>query len=207
MVVREVATVVDPPAAPSAPVVVAALPAAVPPPPAVPVPAARAEPSLADIAGSIAIPEAELATTRDALDIADLEQLRSEKRKAEAAEAAEAQRAAAAAKAKADADAKAKEAADVKRKHPARSWVQVATGANASALGGDFGRLARKYPDQFKGQSGGTAEWGRTRRLLVGPFKDAKAAQSWLNAYKKAGGDGFTWSSEAGQEVDKIGGR
>ena len=92
----------------------------------------------------------------------------------------------------------------VEKANPARIWVQVATGANARALAADFGKFAKKSPDLFKGKSGATAEWGRTRRLLVGPFKDRKAAQDWLTGYKKAGGDGFLFNSEAGQAVDPI---
>ena len=53
-------------------------------------------------------------------------------------------------------------------------------------------------------KAGATTEWGKTRRLLVGPFKDKKAAQDWLASYKKAGGDGFLFNSEAGQDVDPI---
>ena len=61
-----------------------------------------------------------------------------------------------------------------------------------------------KSPALFKGKSGGIVEWGRTRRLLVGPFKDRKAAQDWLGDYKKASGDGFLFNSEAGQSVDPV---
>ena len=89
-------------------------------------------------------------------------------------------KAAAEAKAKAAADAKAKaaetkakEAKAAKAANPARQWVQVATGGDAKALAFDFRRLAKKYPALFKGHDGGTSEWGKTRRLVVGPFDDA----------------------------------
>lgn len=163
--------------------------------------------SLADIAGSIEIPAEELAQQSGALDVAALEKLRLDKKRADAAAAATKEKDAAAAKVKADAEAKAKAEADEKKKQPARVWVQVATGANAGALASDYGRMARKSPDVFKGQSGWTAEWGRTRRLVVGPFKDMRAAQAWLGTHKKAGGDGFAWTSDAGETVTKIGGR
>jgi hypothetical protein len=39
---------------------------------------------------------------------------------------------------------------------------------------------------------------------LLGPFKDRKAAQDWLADYKKAGGDGFPFNSEAGETVDPV---
>jgi Flp pilus assembly protein TadD len=174
---------------------------------AVPAPAAvSAAPlaSLADIVGSIEIPAEELARPDNAIGADTLAKLLDDKRKAEAAESAKREKDAAAAKLKAEADARAKEEAAEKKANPARIWVQVATGANARALATDFGKFAKKSPAVFKGKSGATTEWGRTRRLLVGPFKDRKTAQDWLADYKKAGGDGFLFNSEAGQTVDPV---
>ncbi|MBE1526939.1 Flp pilus assembly protein TadD [Sphingopyxis sp. OAS728] len=160
--------------------------------------------SLADIVGSIEIPAEELVQSDNAIGADTLAKLVADKRKADAAEAAKREKDSAAAKAKAEADAKAKEEAAEKKANPARIWVQVATGANAKALATDFGKFAKKSPAVFKGKSGATTEWGKTRRLLVGPFKDRKAAQDWLGDYKKAGGDGFLFNSEAGQSVDPV---
>ncbi len=167
--------------------------------------------SLADIVGSIEIPPEELSRPDNAIGAETLAKLMDDKRRADAAEDAKREKDAVAAKAKAEADAKAKadaakakaEAAQ-KKASPARIWVQVATGANARALALDYGKFAKKSPEVFKGKSGATAEWGKTRRLLVGPFKDRKAAQDWLASHKKAGGDGFLFNSEAGQAVDPI---
>lgn len=160
--------------------------------------------SLADIVGSIEIPAEELVQSDNAIGADTLAKLVADKRKADAAEAAKREKDSAAAKAKAEADAKAKEEAAEKKANPARIWVQVATGANAKALATDFGKFAKKSPAVFKGKAGATTEWGKTRRLLVGPFKDRKAAQDWLGDYKKAGGDGFLFNSEAGQAVDPV---
>ncbi|HEV2599285.1 tetratricopeptide repeat protein [Sphingopyxis sp.] len=203
------------PATPAAPAAAVPAPvengaASVPPanaPAAVPAPApAAAAPlaSLADIVGSIEIPAEELSRPDNAIGADTLAKLLEDKRKAEAAEDAKREKEAAAAKVKAEADAKAKAEAAEKKANPARIWVQVATGANAKALATDFGKFAKKSPALFKGKSGATAEWGKTRRLLVGPFKDRKAAQDWLGDYKKAGGDGFLFNSEAGQSVDPV---
>ena len=181
-------------AATASPTAVSAVPAAAPRPLA----------SLADIVGSIEIPAEELAQSGNAVGADTLARLLDDKRKAEAAEAVKREKDAAAAKPKAEADAKAKEEAAEKKANPARIWIQVATGANAKALAADFGKFAKKSPAVFKGRTGATAEWGKTRRLLVGPFKDRKAAQDWLADYKKAGGDGFLFNSEAGQSVDPI---
>lgn len=193
----------------------AAAPPASEPPPAAVAPAATASvaapvnpdrplASLAEIAGSIEIPPEELAQSDNAIGADTLAKLRDDKRRADAAEAAKREKDDAAAKAKAEADAKAKAEAAEKKANPARIWVQIATGANAKALVTDFGKFAKKSPAVFKGKSGATTEWGRTRRLLVGPFKDRKAAQDWLADYKKAGGDGFLFNSEAGQDVDPV---
>jgi tetratricopeptide (TPR) repeat protein len=107
------------------------------------------------------------------------------------------------AQAKADAEAAAKEKAK-KPSEPARLWVQVATGAEA-ALGGDYRRLARKSPELFKGKEGWTTPWGRSSRLLVGPFADNKSAKKWEADFRKEGGSGFVWQSENGTAVKKLG--
>ena len=160
--------------------------------------------SLADIVGSLEIPAEEMAASSDAVDAATLAKLRDDKRKAEAAAEAKRVKDDAAAKAKAEADAKAKAEVAEKKANPARLWVQIATGANAKALALDYGKFAKKNAALFKGKAGASTEWGRTRRLLVGPFPNKKAADTWLADYKKAGGDGFLFNSDAGQEVDPV---
>ncbi len=87
---------------------------------------------------------------------------------------------------------------------PARIWVQVATGAEA-ALGGDYRRFAKKSPELFKGKEGWTSVWGKSSRLLVGPFPDTKAAKKWEADFRKDGGSGFVWNSENGTVVKKLG--
>jgi Flp pilus assembly protein TadD len=188
------------------PVLTAAVPAR-PTPTRAPAPAptsARTRADLAAVMATLEIPAAELAATEGALDAAALERIKEEQRAAALAANEARKKEVAAARAKAEADAAAKAEADKKRANPARIWVQVATGANAAALGGDFGRLARKYPDAFQGRKGATAEWGRTRRLVTGPFASSKAANDWLAALKQAGGDGFVWTSDAGEEVTPV---
>ena len=160
--------------------------------------------SLADIVGSIEIPAEELAQSDNAIGADTLAKLLDDKRKAEAAEAAKREKEEAATKAKAEADAKAKEETARKKANPARIWVQIATGANPKALAFDYHRFAKRNATLFKGKAGATAEWGQTRRLLVGPFANRKAAQDWLGDYKKAEGDGFLFDSEAGETVDPV---
>ncbi len=87
--------------------------------------------------------------------------------------------------------------------NPARQWVQIATGAD-NGLGFDFRRLVKKSPELFKGKEGWTSAWGKTSRLLVGPFGDVKAAKKWETDFRKSGGSGFVWKSEDGTAVTKL---
>jgi Flp pilus assembly protein TadD len=93
--------------------------------------------------------------------------------------------------------------AKAERDHPGRYWVQIATG-NANALGFDYRKLIKTYSALLKGRSPYTSEWGRTDRLLVGPFPDLKAAKKWEGDYKKAGGDAFMWKSQVGEVVNPL---
>jgi len=88
--------------------------------------------------------------------------------------------------------------------HPKRYWVQIATGSNLNALKFDYRRLTKKHPDLFKGQKGWTSPWGQTRRMVIGPFDDFKAAKAFEADYRKDGGDGFAWASADGVEVNEL---
>lgn len=190
-------------------------PAATPPP----VPTTQlAGWSLDSVVGSIEIPETELAASANALSLAEMDAIAAERRAAQAAEAQArsaaraAERAEARTRAATEAEARrreearvAAEAEAVRRRNPARFWVQVATGSNVSALAFDCRRLSREYAASFRGQSCSTAAWNRTNRLVVGPFRTQAAAREWERAYKAAGGDGFAWASDAGEEVTPVG--
>ena len=171
--------------------------------------------SIDDVARSITVPDSERATEAGALGIEELRAIAAERRRAAAAEAAarrERERTDARARAATEAAdrARTEEAARVRaeqeerNRNPARTWVQVATGADAGALASDFRRFARADPAVFEGQSGGTAVWNRSRRLVVGPFRTPAAARAWLARFVAAGGDGFVWSSDAGEEVTPL---
>ena len=103
--------------------------------------------------------------------------------------------------------AKPVEKAPVKPKeplHPKRYWVQIATGSNLNALKFDYRRMTKKQPDLFKSQQAWTSPWGATRRMVVGPFDDFKAAKAFEAELRKGGGDGFAWASADGVEVNEL---
>lgn len=174
--------------------------------------------SLADVVQSIEVPPGERQIEAGALSIDELDAIATQRRRAAAAAATETRRRQqedtrlrtereAADRERTAEAAAAREAEQVARRHPARTWVQVATGSDASALAADYRRFSQRNSAIFQGQSGATAVWNRTRRLVVGPFANSTAARTWLNRYAAAGGEGFVWTSDAGEEVTPIGRR
>jgi hypothetical protein len=89
--------------------------------------------------------------------------------------------------------------------HPARIWVQVGIGRSDDRVAHDWKRMAADDPRLFKGRSPAVSAWGRTRRVLVGPFDSEAEAAAYAVKAKKAGhDDAFVWHSPAGQAVDPV---
>ena len=87
---------------------------------------------------------------------------------------------------------------------PVRVWVQVAGGAEKAALPREFARLKTRAPKLLAARSAWTAPAKATNRLLVGPFKTEKDAQEFVNELAKSKLEGFAWTSEAGQKIEKL---
>ncbi len=88
--------------------------------------------------------------------------------------------------------------------HPSRIWVQVGTGRSTSALGFTWRGLVKDDPELFRSKGAAISDWGRTNRLLTGPFATVAAANAYLAKLKKAGLDAFVWTSPAGQVIDDL---
>ncbi|QNA83124.1 tetratricopeptide repeat protein [Sphingomonas sp. So64.6b] len=107
--------------------------------------------------------------------------------------------------------ADAKKAEELKKKNdpkimePARIWVQVAGGANETSLAKAWEQVRAKAPAAFKGQSGWTTPLRLTNRVLAGPFKTNDEARAFVNLIAKSGISGFTFTSEAGQKITRLG--
>jgi len=165
--------------------------------------------SLAAIMAGIEVPESER-KAGPAVDLAEIARLKAERRKAEAAAAAKSAadkaKKEAAAKAKAEAAAEAKAEAEEKARlkaNPQRYWVQVATGRDPAALAFDLRRLRKTYA-ALADLEGWSAQWGVTRRLLVGPFAKPGKAKAVETELRKAGTDSFVWQSDAGEVVTAL---
>ena len=158
-------------------------------PTAVPASTASVGFSLDAIVGAIEIPESEQRPSEIPVDLKKLKPV-TPKAVADASKAPKI-------------DPKAAAKAKLEAANPARIWVQIATG-EASGLGFDYRKLTKNNPILFKAQKPWTSPWGKTARLLVGPFADVKAAKKWEGDFKKAGGDAFMWKSEIGVPVNAL---
>ncbi len=192
------------------------IPAAARPEPETPAPAGIVteppKPAAAGLAGLLAdIQPEEESAAAPLPSAAELRAIRATAQKRAVAEAeAKAAKEKAVQEAKLAKDKATKEAADkaaAAKKNPARIWVQVATGANESGLSGTWKRIREKAPGVFKGHSASVVPFRSTNRVLVGPFKSQAEARAMLGAMSKAGMQGSSYASEAGQEVARIAGK
>ena len=89
--------------------------------------------------------------------------------------------------------------------HPSRIWVQVGVGRDTDRIAFDWHRMVRDEPELLHGRKPSVTEWGRTNRLLLGPFDTEAAAHAFNDKLRKAGhDDAFVWISPAGQAVDAL---
>lgn len=88
--------------------------------------------------------------------------------------------------------------------HPARHWVQVATGQDTSALRFDWRRIVRNAGGLLDDAEAFTASWGQTNRLLTGPFASATEAQQMVSSLAGEGVDAFRFSSREGEEIQSL---
>jgi sporulation related protein len=88
--------------------------------------------------------------------------------------------------------------------NPARRWVQVATGANRTALPRTYADLREQAGALLNNRGAYTARASTTNRLLVGPFDSDRAAQAFVNQLRQRRISAVTWTSEAGQEIDRL---
>ena len=88
---------------------------------------------------------------------------------------------------------------------PSRRWVQIATVPDRAALSREFSRLRTRAPEALRNRSAYMAPFGRSSsRLLVGPFETPRAAQELVTQLGRASVSAFAWTSEAGQEIDRV---
>ncbi|HYI49580.1 MAG TPA: tetratricopeptide repeat protein [Allosphingosinicella sp.] len=87
---------------------------------------------------------------------------------------------------------------------PARIWVQMATGPTKAGLVYQYGAFRRQAPALLGGRAAYSAQLNATNRLLVGPFPSESAARAFVGQLAQSGLQSYTWTSEAGQEIDAL---
>ncbi len=190
------------------PVLLPATPAATPP---APLPASSrtvealppAPASLEDAFAEFGTLPAKIEPAPGAVDITRIAIRREPDKKAEAEKAkAEADKKAEAERKKLEAEKKAE--AKKKAANPSRVFVQVGTGQNRSAIAFTWRKFQKEQSKLFGSRKGYIAQWGRTNRLLTGPFGSTKEANAFIGKLKAAGIDCFVFTSDPGEEVSPV---
>ncbi|KQN03494.1 tetratricopeptide repeat protein [Sphingomonas faeni] len=102
------------------------------------------------------------------------------------------------------ADKAAAEEKRIARANPARTWVQVSTGATEGDLPKAWKKAKTKAPTVFGSRGGWTAPWKATNRVLAGPFKTDAEARTFVNQLAKEGVPTFTFTSDPGEIITKL---
>ena len=93
------------------------------------------------------------------------------------------------------------------RRNPARIWVQIATGRNTDALPRTWRQIRDDAPKALDGQRAWYVSFRQTNRLLVGPVRSSAAARDLVNDLAREGVQATIFSSEAGQEIERLSGK
>jgi hypothetical protein len=166
-----------------------------------PAPAPASPPAARTLADLVRTLELEAESTPVALP--DAEKLRvmriAAQRKAAAEEKARLEKAAE--------DRRIAEEAAKARRNPARIWVQIATGRNTDALPRTWRQIRDDAPKALDGQRAWYVSFRQTNRLLVGPVRSSSAARDLVNDLAREGVQATIFSSEAGQEIERLSGK
>ncbi len=84
-----------------------------------------------------------------------------------------------------------------------RHWVQIAS-APDSLVTSEYRRLKAKHPRLLGDKDGYRTPFGRSNRVMVGPFASADEARAFVGQLKKSSLTAIAWTSPQGQEIDKI---
>ncbi|HEV2043880.1 MAG TPA: SPOR domain-containing protein, partial [Sphingomicrobium sp.] len=83
-------------------------------------------------------------------------------------------------------------------------FVQLASGANADRMGGEYKKIKAKKPGLFAGRNAQVTNGKELFRLVIGPFKSRDDSGAFVNQLAKAGIDGFTYTAPDGMTFEKI---
>lgn len=88
--------------------------------------------------------------------------------------------------------------------NPSRHWVQIAHASNQAALPRQYAEARARAPGLFGSRAPYAVDAGGTNRLLLGPFPSDAAAQAFVNQLDGRHVTAITWTSPAGQEIERL---
>jgi len=84
-------------------------------------------------------------------------------------------------------------------------WLQLASGANAAALQGQFRRMKSRNSDLFDGIKGYVARSPDRSRLVIGPFRGPSDAKIFAEDLGSVGIDSFSWTNSPSDTIVPLG--
>ncbi|HKU92099.1 MAG TPA: hypothetical protein VJP82_01985 [Sphingomicrobium sp.] len=84
---------------------------------------------------------------------------------------------------------------------PGKIWLQLASGANGSALPSQFKRIKNKNSDLMDGIKGYIAKSPDRTRLVIGPFRGTSDAQIFAEDLESVGVNAFRWTNSQADQI------
>jgi hypothetical protein len=84
-------------------------------------------------------------------------------------------------------------------------WLQLASGANAAALNGQFQQIKSKNSDLFDGIPGYIVRSPDRARLVVGPFRSASDADTFAQDLETVEVNAFKYSNSPSDQIVPVG--
>ena len=84
-------------------------------------------------------------------------------------------------------------------------WLQLASGSNAAALNSQFQQIKSKNSELFDGIPGYVARSPDRARLVVGPFRSARDADTFAEDLQTVDVNAFKWSNSPSDQIVPLG--
>ena len=84
-------------------------------------------------------------------------------------------------------------------------WLQLASGSNAAALSSQFQQIKSKNSELFDGIPGYVAKSPDRARLVVGPFRSARDADTFAEDLETVDVTAFKWSNSPSDQIVPLG--
>ena len=88
---------------------------------------------------------------------------------------------------------------------PGKIWLQLASGANASALPAQFKRIKSHNSELMDGIKGYIAQGPDRSRLVIGPFRGTSDAQIFAEDLESVGVNAFRWTNSSSDQIVPLG--